>query len=55
MEYRVEAITIFDEKHSHEAVELLNQLGSQGWEAISAWYENNLPNSYVMLKRSVTK
>ena len=55
MEYRVEAITVFDVKHRDEAVELLNQLESQGWEAISAWNENNKPSSFVMLKRAVTK
>jgi hypothetical protein len=58
-EYRIEHVSERTPDSSnnwigHTEDKLLNQLGQEGWEAISAWYAGAGSYSNVLLKRPVS-
>lgn len=50
-EYRAEMLVGFGGKFT---MEKLNDLGAQGWEAVSAFYDTKHSQTYVLLKRQKT-
>ncbi|MEM2351950.1 MAG: hypothetical protein QXT26_06045 [Thermoproteota archaeon] len=50
-EYRTEMLVGFGGKF---VMDKLNELGAQGWEAVSAFYDAKHSQTYVLLKRQKT-
>ncbi|MEM2177058.1 MAG: hypothetical protein QXN34_07000 [Archaeoglobaceae archaeon] len=48
-EYRTEMLVGFGGKF---VMDKLNELGAQGWEAVSAFYDAKHSQTYVLLKRT---
>ncbi len=56
-EYKITEIYADDqltERSVKSSEEILNKLGSEGWEAVSAWGEEGW-TSFVLLKREISK
>jgi hypothetical protein len=54
-EYLIISIHVHDLKNRGQSAQELGRLGGLGWEAVSAWSETNDLESYVLLKREISK
>jgi hypothetical protein len=56
-EYRIERIflSMALEDNRPAIVEMLNNLGQEGWEAVNAWSGHSESNAFVLLKREKRK
>jgi hypothetical protein len=54
-EYMIVEVGVGDEILISCTTSTLNRLGSEGWEAVSAWAEGEFGNTHVLLKRQDSK
>ena len=50
--YKKSTIFVPNDESTSRYVEILNRMGAEGWEAISAWADGL--GNYVLLKKAVT-
>ena len=52
-EYKIEEIVVFDRDRRNKSEEKMNELGQDGWEAVSVWRDASMDDEYVLFKREI--